>query len=273
MTKLLKASLILASPLLFAYGHNKDDSNDEGSGISISAEIFGGTIDQSFSMLTSTAITASSANAEGAQEQLSQAVIQGYRLAVQEKGDDHPHTYFGGRVVASMDFNEDVKGAVYFSAESAPDDGHFFYQSGIKGAGSDTTTPALGNIKQSTTMVPGVFVMYGGLGLVAEYDMREYEIDKMVASAAPTVEKKKDEQMMFGFRAESDFNVSDMDMHLVAQYTQTFDSKTETDVKDVFAANHDHNFEDAAASTVKISDMYSLVHKAHIGLSFNLTDL
>jgi len=210
MTKLLKASLILATPLLFAAYGDRDDSTGTGASISVGAEGYVNVLSIGWGAQEATA--ASSA-------------INTSNFVYGEAQDKHPNYSFGGAVIARTDLTEDFSALFRFGFEAGPADGI-----GVSSNAANNdfgVTPS--TWKSKMVMAPGAFIGFKGLYLGAVYDMREYEITNSGIDA----ENKtlKENQILFGMRGETLYSMEDMNITVAFEGLSNFGQKADSDVE------------------------------------------
>lgn len=266
MSRLLRFSIICVSPVLFAvYKTSNSAPSKTDHGLSLTLEFFAGTLDQSFSMETSAdAPTQGAASMAQAEENAMYFIINNYRVAVHDRANNYPYPYYGGRIVASVPMGEDLTTAMYFGVESETKEGATVSLSSDGLRGSAGHSWSTGKLKSNISFAPGMFMMYRGFGLVAEYDMREFDI-----SVPGGLETEKDNQLMIGFRGESEFFRNDFHVHFVGQATQTLGQKSSSKVTDAlahFSSFLDDDYVKGQEATIPLSKTYSLRTKIQVGL-------
>ena len=107
--------------------------------------------------------------------------------------------------------------------------------------------------------------MMHSMGIGAQYDMREFEF------AGDTPVDNKDNQVLFGVRAESDYDLGDMDMKLCFEYYNNFGQKADSEVNDRIKAITAVVADETA--TGGLTQVYSNIQKASFVLSFGVTDV
>lgn len=252
---LLKASVLLLTPALFAYGAD-GDSTKSSSPIAIGAEIQGHMVNASWH----TKATSSARHLDV----LTTAVSNSSGWAYQESNDKLPNYTFGGRVTAQSNFSDDFSVKLAFGFETGMQDGK-----GYRPSNAGVVTAADGDIsivewdamdttystwKNKMVMAPALFVGYGSVALGVEYDMREYEISGHDTGLTTYLNKTiKDNQVLFGFRGEESYDMDDMKLCISVEFMTNLgtksDSDTETYFKDLAKYGVDTVLPDAAIMT------------------------
>lgn len=265
MTNIFKLSLLLASPLLFAYG-NGSDLND--GGIEFSAEVYGGTVDTSFTVEPVGTVDLAGHQGQEAADIFS-LMVANFKIAMHEAPDKYPKFAFGARFLANMKFRENMRGAVYIGAETT-NDADFVDYDGIETDG--TATKSVVNIKANYAITPGAYIMFEHLGLGIQYDMREYDFG--LKRDDTTIGDKSNNTVLFGVRAENQYQYNDTEANIYFEYFSSMGQKSDSEMSDGLI-DLILNFEGDAegAEEVTYPSTYTHIYKARLGLSFNLTDM
>lgn len=214
MTKLLKASLILATPLFIAAYGDRDSSAASGATVSVGAEGAVSVVNIGWGVATT--------------NDDSVASMQNYTNFVLHESHDKGVNYtFGGAVIAKTDLTEDFGVMLRFGFESGLKDanGPAVDLAGIDGDATSTW-------KSKMTMSPAAFIGFNGLYLGAVYDMREYDVTTSGVAALNTTVKEN--QFLFGMRGETVYSMEDMNITVAFEGVSSFYQKADKDVEDWF---------------------------------------
>lgn len=301
---LLKASLVLAAPLLMAYGSD-DNAASSGASFSFGAEVQGHSVTASWHPVT----TAKTKNISKLTAALSNASGWSY----QEGGAKLPNFTFGGRVLGKSNFSDDFSLLVSFGFESGMKDAKTYknLNIGTATAGASVTedvttanwdlqdTTGTATIKNDMVMVPGIYLGYGNVFVGATYDMRSYTFGGADTGLTSYLNGDvKDSQPLFGFRAEQPYMLDDMTLVLSFEYMSNLgrsakdEMKTHwlnvakygvdgtiTEVSSNVVTNGDFDMGDTPDTYVQPTDrgavasVNSLIQKASIGLGVFIFDL
>lgn len=252
---LLKTSVLLLAPALFAYG-NDGDAAKSSSPIAIGAEVQGHLVNVSWH--TKAASTADHL------DKLTSALTNAGGFAYQEANDKLPNYTFGGRVTAKSNFSDDFSVMLAFGIETGMNDGKGYRPlnsgAGTAAVSTDDITQANWNLldttgvstwKNNMVMAPALFVGYGSVALGVEYDMREYKVSGHETALTTYLDKTiKDNQVLFGFRGEQSYDMDDMKLCLSVEFMTNLGTKADTDTdqyfKDLFKYGTDTKLPDAA---------------------------
>lgn len=259
--------------------------------VTFALEVSAGSIDQSFSFLSNASYTQSTENTDGEREKRAERgaiflATKNYRLNLQKDADSNLRPYLSGRFVASANLGNQVALGAYMSMESTPEDARFLYLAkgdGLKDHGSDFVRSEIRQ-KHNDVFAPGVFILFGGVGPVMEYDTRSYIIPKVSDSGVvgnrtdTTVETLcSDSQILLGFRGQGSFGFRSGNMDLVIQYTRKFmmgkyTNRSSDTIEDVFQNNFDYwdSKADEDGTQFPLEAVFPHIHKLTIGVGINI---
>lgn len=290
MTKLLKTSLLLAAaPFVLAYGEG-EDAND-GNGFSLSVELKGGVNSSRIDVVQAAGnITDPAANANnGALAFLSAIPFQSMTNPVREAYDKIPYS-FGGRVVGSYGLSDDFRMSIYAGADSALQGGK---TAGTYGATDATFDPAGagGNVNAGAFPTRGTSkfdpkihvnvgarISYHNLSLCGEYDMSKIDVTGNAGTNTATVLNKefKNNNFLFGARAETAIDAGDFDLNLFVEGFTNFSRKAEDEVT-TYSKNLSAAYFTDTLAAAKVGNQPTEAHmnimKLSLGLGFNFANL
>lgn len=236
---LLKASVLLLTPALFAYGA-EDGSTKSSSPIAIGAEIQGHMVNVGWHT--------KAANATSLHlDKMTAAITNAGSYSYQEANDKLPNYTFGGRVTAKSNFSDEFSVMLAFGFETGMQDGKGYRPIDLgtgASAGVDVTTATwdlydttngISTWKNKMVMAPALFVGYGSVALGVEYDMREYEVSGHETTLTTYLNKTiKDNQVLFGFRGEESYDMDDMKLCISVEFMTNLGTKADSDTETYF---------------------------------------
>ncbi|MCP8352466.1 hypothetical protein [Candidatus Synchoanobacter obligatus] len=226
MTKLLKASLLLATPLLFAYGDNDNRSMDDGMTLSLGFEGSAGILEQSWG----TASTATPTAGDALGGTLSHAFNK-TTFRYGESNEKLPNYNFGGSAIVRTQLAEDFKLMLRFGISTGADDAKMFGTAAIGAAVSDGANPTVASEstwKSKMALAPAAFLGYDCLYVGAEYFMQEFEI----SGHGVAFEKSagfKENQILFGLRGEMNYDMEDISLIVSVEAMSNFSAKSDSE--------------------------------------------
>jgi hypothetical protein len=234
---LLKASVLLLTPALFAYGAD-GESTKSSSPIAIGAEIQGHMVNASWHTKSANATS-------GSLDKMTAALNNASGFTYQEANDKLPNYTFGGRVTAKSNFSDDFSVMLAFGFETGMQDGKGYrpIDLGVTSGATVTlaawdlydTTNGISTWKNKMVMAPALFVGYGSVALGVEYDMREYEISGHETALTTYLNKTiKDNQVLFGFRGEQSYDMDDMKLCVSVEFMTNLGTKADSDTETYF---------------------------------------
>jgi len=230
MTKLLKASLLLATPLLFAYGDNDNRSMDDGMTLSLGFEGSAGILEQSWGV-----ITTDTGTIEATSPVLSHFINNtSFRYA--EANDKTPNYNFGGAAIVRTQLAEDFKLMLRFGLSTGADDAKMAGTGGAAAAKvAVPVAPAATTWKSKMAMSPAAFLGYDCLYVGAEYFMQEFEVTN--GDALATFEKNagfKENQILFGLRGEMNYDMEDISLIVSVEAMSNFGAKSDSEAESYY---------------------------------------
>lgn len=232
---LLKSSLLLLAPAIFAYG-SSDDESRSASPIAMGAEIFANKLDIGWNTHSTTKTQMLS--------QLTSAITNSSAFVYQDANDKQNYS-FGGRLTGKTNISDDfcvmvglgVEAGVSDASAYAPVDLGVTAGGGVTLAVWDTqSTTHVATWKTNMVIVPSMFVGYGNFALGVAYDMREYDITGHATTLKTFLDTTiKDNQILFGFRGEQGYDMDDMKLVLSYEAMSNFGAKAHSETEKYFA--------------------------------------
>lgn len=284
--QLQKDKLVSSNPKLAMFTRNTSQKYKEPFRVGLAFEVSVGSIDQSFSMQADgsppdRSTDTSAQRVINAETAAIFKVTDHYRLSLQKTPDENLRPYFTGRLIASGSLGGKFKGAVYMGLETSPEDASYIYLNNDDGLSDESATFVSSEIKQTDFSIfsPGVFLLYDGVGVVAEYDMRTYDIPES-ADNSTVRQSCDDKQLLMGIRAERQMSSGVTDLYATFQYTRKFFSgvhknRSVDTLQDVIQKNLDFwdNKADSRAggSYFELEGVYPHIHKLTVGVSASIS--
>lgn len=305
---LLKSSLALSFPFLYAYGLIEKPVKRSAAPIVIGAEFQAHSLNLGWHL--------KSTSSTGTMSKATASILNNAAFMYQESNTDLPNYSYGGRVSMKANFHDDYTVMAVLGLESGMGDAKGYRPINVDGFGDLTTADwdaqdaSFVTWKNKRVIAPAVFFGYQNIMFGIEYDMREYSITGHSPELALILNKKsiEDNQVLFGVRSGQNFTVNNVDVYLSFEFMTNLCTRANLEMENYFSdtlkynidrelvegasfyeeggpvdlvaddgfAAHDFVAEgplDPILSEQKVASAYTNLIKASLGLSFKVTTL